>query len=445
MQRSRVLKHWPLLIIIGVFLLAKLFVLFLPQSLIWDEAVYVGMGKYIWRHGTVGLWEQFRPPLVPLVLGMFWKLGLDPLFWGELFMLACSVGLIITTYLLGLQHSKRVATIAATFLVATPIFFLYSSYLMTHMPSMLLVTTAMLVPSSWAKGALSTLAALVRFPVGLALFFHKWKWQLFIAAGLVSVPFFFVNYAVYKDDTGTAFDAMTRPLQLAAEHQDNPWEFVQEKGLYYVLLLANQIPLLLLFLPLGIWLGWRTQTFRFFAGFVIYYHLIPNRQDRFILEFLPFMCILAALGIVWYLKKVKHNRYVVGFLILTLLAPILFSVGTMGWRINERPEMGFYTYFDDHPPEEAVLAANPVPAAYSDALFIPYYFYADEKPAILNRWERKVDVSHVTWASNAFPCADKECQDRTDKLYAHISKGEQVYSESYPGKKGDVSYEIFTY
>jgi hypothetical protein len=238
---------------------------------------------------------------------------------------------------------------------------------------------------------------------------------------------------------------MTRPLQLATEHQNNPWEFVQEKGLYYVLLFANQIPLLLLFLPLGIWLGWRTQTLRFFAAFAIYYHLIPNKQDRFVIEFLPFMCILAALGVAWYLKKVKYNRYVVGFLILTLVAPILFSVGTMGWRMQERPEMDFFMYFADHPPKGAVLAANPMPAAYADVLFIPYYFYADEEPAILNEWERNKTVSHATWSSNAFPCADKECEERTNKLYKHISKGKKVYSETYPGKRGDVTYEIFEY
>src|SRR3989344_1748702 len=56
----------------------------------WDSAVYVGMGKYLFSHGQAGLWEPIRPLTLPIILGFFWKIGLNPLISGEIFILLFS-------------------------------------------------------------------------------------------------------------------------------------------------------------------------------------------------------------------------------------------------------------------------------------------------------------------------------------------------------------------
>ena len=66
----------------------------------WDSAVYAGMGKYIFSDGQFGLWEPIRPLTLPIILGFFWKIGLNPLIAGEIFILLISVGVIILTYIL---------------------------------------------------------------------------------------------------------------------------------------------------------------------------------------------------------------------------------------------------------------------------------------------------------------------------------------------------------
>ena len=56
-----------------LFLIFKLSLLFTYHDTRWDESVYMGMGKYIYSNGQIGLWEDIRPIVLPLILGLFWK------------------------------------------------------------------------------------------------------------------------------------------------------------------------------------------------------------------------------------------------------------------------------------------------------------------------------------------------------------------------------------
>jgi hypothetical protein len=48
---------------------------FVQPEVTWDESVYVGLGKYLYSNGASGIYEPFRPILLPLVLGALWKLA----------------------------------------------------------------------------------------------------------------------------------------------------------------------------------------------------------------------------------------------------------------------------------------------------------------------------------------------------------------------------------
>ncbi|MBI4143659.1 hypothetical protein HY486_00230 [Candidatus Woesearchaeota archaeon] len=442
---QRMLKHWLLFLIILFFVFAKLYVLSLYHLPGWDESVYVGMGKYIFSFGSSGVWEQIRPPLLPVVLGFFWKLGLDPVFWGELFIILCSVGLIVATYFIALKFSFPVAVISSFFVAFSPVFFLYSNYLYTHIPSVLLVTIGLLVSSSIAKGVLSTFAALFRFPMGISLFLHRWKKELFIAAFLVAVPFFFVNYVMYNDYTSESWHAVFRPLILGSSHQQNSNEFVKEGVFYYAVVFAKEFPLLLVFLPVGAFFVWKHPVFRFFLVLALYYHIIPNRQDRFAIEFLPFMAVISGVGLWWYVKKVRFNRIVLVFLLLLFVPVLLMDYSRMNWRSDAAPPVvsEYYSFLSGI--DGNILTSDPVVAVYSDAHFVPYYFYLDTVPAIVNEWEKGAKISAVVWSESAFPCSDSDCVAVRSILYKNISSARKVFSGAYAGKTGNRTYEVFSY
>jgi len=435
---QRLLNHWGLLVVLFLFSAVRVYVLFRYHVPAWDEAVYIGMGKYIYSLGAAGLWEQIRPPLLPLVLGALWSLGLNPLFWGEVIMILVSLGVITATYLIALKHDRRVALLAAVFLAISPTFVLYSGDILTHMPAVLLIELAMLIPASWAKGSLAALAALCRFPSGLSLFLHRWSWQLFIAAALVSVPFFFANYAMYHPYTGTAFDATARPLLLGEVHQFNLNEAQADGVMYYLLELMRSHPLLLLFLIVGIPLMWKDDVFRFFVAFAAYYTLIPNKQERFMLEFLPFAAIIAACGLMWYVKRVKCARAVLLMLVVAVFPVVLNDVTLLSYRSAEKPPIVSEYY--ENPLLQApatVLSADPVPAAYSNAHIIPYYFFVQDTPAVVNEWEQADRADLTVWTESAFPCSTPQCILQRTHLRSSIA-GTTVFNKSF----GDRTYEI---
>src|SRR3989344_1513633 len=59
----------------------------------WDESVYIGMGKYIASFGSVGLWEDIRPPGMPILLGFTWLFGIPYGYVSLLFFLG-TMGLL---------------------------------------------------------------------------------------------------------------------------------------------------------------------------------------------------------------------------------------------------------------------------------------------------------------------------------------------------------------
>ena len=79
---ARLMSFFPLLIIIAFFVLHLMFV-FYPRPLIWDESVYVGMGKFLFSAGTIGLWEDLRPMGMALIYGPLSLLGLPVVSLGS--------------------------------------------------------------------------------------------------------------------------------------------------------------------------------------------------------------------------------------------------------------------------------------------------------------------------------------------------------------------------
>ena len=93
--------------ILIIALIARLILFFDYHPIWWDSAVYIGMGKYIFSLGNQGLWEPLRPIIWPIILGFFWKIKLDPLFFGRLLNVFLSLGAVYLTYIIS-KWSPRI-------------------------------------------------------------------------------------------------------------------------------------------------------------------------------------------------------------------------------------------------------------------------------------------------------------------------------------------------
>src|SRR3989338_6835458 len=135
-MRASLKNHKIFLLIFLIFLIVKLFSLFVVADIWWDSAVYLGMGNYIYSSGNSGLWEDSRPLVWPLILGFFWKIGLDAIFFCKLFFILFSLGILFLTYLIALEaFNRKTAIISALFLATSQTFFLFSNVLHSEIPS----------------------------------------------------------------------------------------------------------------------------------------------------------------------------------------------------------------------------------------------------------------------------------------------------------------------
>ena len=69
--------HWVLLVFSVVRLIH---ILTKFHFILWDEAVYIGIGKFMFSYGSAGLFEIIRPLGLPLILGSLWSVGLKHIF-----------------------------------------------------------------------------------------------------------------------------------------------------------------------------------------------------------------------------------------------------------------------------------------------------------------------------------------------------------------------------
>lgn len=168
MRQNNGFWHYAFFAVLAGFVLAQLLVLSKYRLVIWDEAVYIGIGKYLYSLGSGGLVEPIRPLGLPLLLGSFWKLGIGSIMAYRILALSFAAAALIMTYLLGRQLFGNAAALFAAALVAfSPSFFASSAMILTDIPSVAFALAAvyMLVKGRYVlSGLFGSAAFLFRFP-----------------------------------------------------------------------------------------------------------------------------------------------------------------------------------------------------------------------------------------------------------------------------------------
>ena len=419
------MKKWVYFLLI-LFFLVKVNLIFRYHDTRWDESVFIGMGKYIFSEGESGLWESIRPPGLPLVFGLFWKLGLNSIILSELLSIFFAMGCIYFTYLIGNElYNSKIGFFSALILSVTPVFFYFSSYGFTGIPStfMALVSIYFFIKKRYfICGVFSAAALLFRFPQGLLLpIFLFWLYiknknkivSFILGWSSLVIPFFIFNLFMYQD--------MFFPFIEASLHQSNIVYSVGSNtflGLIhnYSFSIIEGLKQNLLFI-FGLFYIFRKKFFIPFLLFAAYFTYIVNKQVRFLLIYVPYLAIMAGYGIYFISKK---RKFVLLFICLLLL-PSLLSIKTQYfWRSHYIPPVDeLHNYFNDK--QGVLLTTYPTPVAYSNIKVIPFYNNVNDAISIFNK--EKNNVNYILYSNDFYPCYNKDCEKKKEFLFQSI-KGE---------------------
>lgn len=437
-------KKRLLWLLILAFVLVKSLLAFKSHAVIWDEAVYFGMGKFIYSAGAAGMWEAIRPLGLPVLLGAVWKAGL-PAFFAEMLVIAFAAGSIFLTYLTAKKiFNESVGLMAGLLVAGTSVFFQQSSLFLTEIPSTFFAMMAvyMLAKDRLAMGsAFAFAAAMFKFPhflmlpaililPALRLYLNRNFSRSFRDALKLGVPyaalgllFLAGNYFAYGNGPGD-IEASLEPLRLAMTHQSNLVHAVQGAAgnlLFYPSELMKQ-NIFYAFLPLGLIFFAREKLrdprLAVLAGYLIiylsYFTYITNKQERFALLFLPAAAIFSAYGFYRLLITRKGTSATGILLTIIILAMGVFAA----FNVISADADSIIQRLSAGPPEKyslgpgTVLSSEPLVAYYTDNKIVPYYFStadgAEGIDAAVSRFEKNRESSQIIFKRENFYCADHD-------------------------------------
>ncbi len=362
---KRLVMTQPLWWILSVSLVIRLFYLFLNYPLWWDSHIYISIGKYIFSHGKIGIWESFRPLIHPLILGSFWKLRLDPVIIGKILDLSYSLIVVYLVYNIADRIFSRTIAISSSILFSlTPLFVMYTGLILTEPLALLwgLLGIVLIIKVLWpqpataktkratettkptitksttikptptktffylgAAGILLGLSFLTRFPQGiwfgtifLILLFREEPWgrklsalfSLSLGFFLPVAPFLLFNYFRY----GNAFQPFLDGSWIVTTAT---WLYGTGWSYYFsAFFLSNPVYLLSLVYLYFFFRErhWKNQAqllvvlIPFFS--LLYFLYVPRKETRYLVTSLPFLAMLAAfaaLGVYHQLKMVSRS------------------------------------------------------------------------------------------------------------------------------------------
>ena len=467
----RKLRFKILIMLIMIFAVLKSIYFLFQADVWWDSAVYVGMGKYLFSHGQAGLWEPIRPLTLPIILGFFWKIGLNPLISGEIFILLVSAGVIILTYALSNKLFDKNTAIAASILAA------FSSLMLSLRYSILVETLTVfflllgfyfyLEKKNFVSGVLFGLAFLSKFPAALFLavifavdtfylFFNKekllayFKKFLYITLGfvLICIPYFLFNYLSYHD--------ILFPLKSAKYVIDNVvgCNVLYKQPFYYYIPLIIKDNFLFLFSIIGITFVFfsknkinKIQVSFYAASSLIYFSSLGCKTERYPILVLPFIAMVSGYGIIKIFSRL-NKKYVKIALIFVFLISLSLALNYALKNVHQKlNNTEFYSYISDKKINGEVLATNPFITMHTDAvlnlIYYPLYNSSRIDYYISYVNKNKFSISYIFVDTGDIPChpKDLECPKKTAQF---INLLKNNFNITYYRKTNDNEQFIFS-
>jgi len=443
------MKHLKLYLVLLIALVIDIAYLLKPHAMWWDASVYLGMGHYIYSLGAIGIWEPIRPLVWPILLGFFWKIGLNDAAAGYLLGILFSLGSVAMAYLICKKmHGEEAGFIAALILAFTPVFFESVFRNMTELPSVFFALLAVYLFISkkpfWA-GAVAGISFLTKFPNGIVIAVlliasirdFKKLFRVGLGAAVFVLPYFAFNYFMYGAVFSVIYEAD------AIVKNAGTWLF-SGPVYYYLVGVLKENPLYLLSIA-GIYACIRSRKYLvpalgilFFAYFSYHVH----KEMRFGLLMLPYFAILAAVGI----KRVFRQGW--AFWAILAVTGIVFATHLPSeWPIPDARE-GYLHYIEGETVTGEVLTADPLVNLYSSKAVIPMY-YPVFNAGLASKWisyanENYASISYVflDTCSGGVICNPGEagCEAKKWELIALLK---EKFRTGYYAKQDSCEYWVF--
>ncbi|MBS3131579.1 glycosyltransferase family 39 protein [Candidatus Woesearchaeota archaeon] len=387
-----------IILIIAAFFASRLYFIN-PMNIWWDSAVYIGMGKQIFTLGNSGLWEASRPLVFPSMLGLFWKLGAHQVWAYRMIGVFFASGSIFLTYIIAAKlFGRNIGILSALFLALSTTFHLFSTNIMTEIPSLLFALLAVylyLEGRHFHAGIFFGIAfmtrflqlfALVPFLALAALSSCREKsprkiLKLALGFAIPIAPYLALNQFLY----GNAIEPFLKQLFLTQNTgaiYSQPLAFYL-KGLFrenfiYTMAIAGVFATAARKRPEN--KGMKLAVLSLAPIFAVFFASLQHKEMRFLIIMLPYLCILAALGLVAAIERLESGKARQAAL-YTVLGVLLiqsgFSIyaagkGDIGYRNGNRL---FQDYMDEAGIRDGIWISSPIYAVNSGRKISELIYY----------------------------------------------------------------------
>jgi len=474
------------------FALLTLFIILGKRNFWPDEGIYVALGKYIFSNGTYGLFEPFRPFLLPIILGILWKLGLNPLVFGYAFEFLMALTCIIVTWKITEKFfGKKYALISCIFILTNIQFIINSTRILADVPALAFAIISVyffMNKKYFLSGVFSGISFMTRFTYGVlpviiiviylfeSIYYNKPKRfktkirnrkdlfkkglfetiELFIGFIIVTLPYFIYSKIFYGSFTWTlkSADALVKGYAWFAEYSGffiylkkmfvgMPLILLSILGIFYffmfVLLDRKKLKVLEFRLLL-------LSTFCFLF-YIIYFGIFVRQEFRYALHMIFFASILISFGINCLDKIFKNNLLSAALTIIVMLLLLVQIVNQLNYVIDiykgeyySKSENELIDFLRKNIKKgDFLLTTTTTPAIYFDNKMLGFASY-DYALGVLkeNKWRKGLIIVNTC----AYGCAsdDYDCQEKRIEFLKELEKERLIFETEI---NNECSYKVY--
>ncbi|MBR9689783.1 MAG: hypothetical protein GOV01_02730 [Candidatus Altiarchaeota archaeon] len=374
MSKVKLFRIEPFWLIYGLVLL-----LFLqkPIAIGWDDSEYLAYGKHIF--GNTGYASEYRPPILPLILGALWKIGLPMPETATFFAFLVYISIPLISYFRFKDSRKYLGLL----IISHPVFFRYSHSPISHIIASAFIVLSVATPP-FLSGVFSILAGLSRFSFFIfapfSLLYGDWKSRI-KGQLLVLITYFAISTFLFKNPL-LQFSSASQIINFPGFL----WYWAHGP-LFYVGILFTFSPFLISILK-----NKSPATLATIAA-LVYFSFLPHKEDRFFIDIFVFGAI--ALSEKFPRLTVAQLIYFIPFLLLIPLPN------------TTPPEL--FTSIDDG---SSVLGMSPYVNSYKDVEFYAWFSQYTQM-----NWS----VDYCIYSQDEVPCNDDYCTMRVSQFLGNCS------------------------
>ena len=464
---SKKIKENPLLSILILSFVVRVIYLSINWPLWWDAHVYIGMGKYIFSSGQIGIWESFRPLIHPVIIGALWKLSLNPIAWGKVLDLLFSLIAIFLLYRIGEKvFNKKIAILSSLIFSLTPLFIMHTGLILTEplaltfgLLGIYLVLDQTKLTCVFFSGIFLSLAFLTKYTMGIlfaAIFLVllvkketiltkiKTTFALGIAFITPIIPYMAFNYFRYPN--------MFEPFVSGSWIVTTATWLYGNGYTYYFRSFFFTNPLYILFFVYIYYFfkekEWKNSNKTIFLlisilALIYFTFLVPRKEPRYLLIAVPFMAIAISQTI-----RILHNK--LKLVKRPVLWPRSFVVLIILLILVPMPANLNFDKAPDFKPEiNRIIADNNITGIIlsSDPSFVSFLDHKivtldgmDFAPIIYNQTKEETEMIFINDCDLLCAPEDLECKELREQLLSTIKQeNEEVFSKQFK----DCKYSIY--